>query len=205
MTRDIYVFGSIIRGEIHPSSDVDVLVIENDSDRSRYPKSWSVYSEDLIRHYHSTGRLFAWHLHLESRCIFSERDRPLLDTLGQPAPYVDARDDLESLAMALANSVQELSNGSPSCIFELGLVHTCMRDIAMSASWHLLPRPCFSRDAPYKIGVPPPIDYDIYRGLTEMRHASTRGAVPTFDARSLIDAVLEAEIERWVAVVRSAI
>ena len=70
MTHEIYIFGSMTRGEVSPSSDADVLVIQDDSNQSLFPPSWSVYSKKTIETYFSTGRLFAWHLHFEAVRVY---------------------------------------------------------------------------------------------------------------------------------------
>ena len=70
MTHEIYIFGSMARGEVSPSSDTDVLVIQDSSDQNSFPPSWSVYSMKTIETYFAAGRLFAWHLHLEAVRVY---------------------------------------------------------------------------------------------------------------------------------------
>src|SRR3546814_18239346 len=37
-------------------------------------------------------------------------------------------------------------------VYEFGLLYVCVRNIAMSASWHLCPQPDFTRYAPLHLG-----------------------------------------------------
>jgi len=61
--REYFVFGSVCRGESDKGSDVDVLVISNETAaKNELPAQWSVYSPRRIRMLFSRGTLFAWHL-----------------------------------------------------------------------------------------------------------------------------------------------
>ena len=150
MNHEIYIFGSTVRGESAIDSDIDVLAIPSDGETaSSYPPTWSVYSRDTLADYFAQGRLFAWHLYLESRVVFSASDRPWLQSIGAPAEYTTAKTDIETLGGLLRRSVSEIKKGTPSLVYEMGLIYTAVRDIAMSASWKLMGKPCFSRRAPY--------------------------------------------------------
>ena len=107
MSHELYIFGSICRGEISPTSDVDVLVVPFSDDRSYFPSNWSIYTPELLREYFSQGRLFAWHLHLEARNIFTSNVQPYLTVLGEPAPYSTMRSDIDDLEKLQ----QEIDNG----------------------------------------------------------------------------------------------
>jgi hypothetical protein len=88
-------------------------------------------------------------------------------------------------------------------IFELGLVHTAMRDIAMAASWKLLRRPTFARDAPFALPVPSPLRRDTYEQAMLARHRSTRGIPVIPDSSAVARAVLDADMSGWVDDIRS--
>lgn len=178
MSHDIYIFGSAVRGEVGQSSDIDVLVIPTDAvSPNVYPASWSIYSRDTIRSYYKEGRLFAWHLHLESHCIYKADSKHWLETLGRPADYKTARQDVANLTELLRDSLLELQRGTESTIYELGICYTALRDIAMSASWHLTGRPCFSRQAPFMLpGASIPVRRDVYEQAMMARHFSMRGS-----------------------------
>ncbi|MCO5095664.1 MAG: nucleotidyltransferase domain-containing protein [Xanthomonadaceae bacterium] len=205
MSHEIYVFGSICRGESTPTSDVDVLVVPLEVDSSQFPQNWSVYSPELLSEYFKAGRLFAWHLHLEAKCVFSLRSEPFLASLGPPAPYSTIVEDTDDLEVLLNEALNELAAGTQNVIYELGIAYTAIRDLAMSASWSLLARPCFSADAPYRLPVDPPLPRDIYHQAMVARHASTRGSQLTFDPTSTAQIVTKAPLENWVATLREAI
>lgn len=203
MTHEIYIFGSMTRGEVSPSSDADVLVIQDDSNQSLFPPSWSVYSKKTIETYFSTGRLFAWHLHLEAVRVYPRSGSGLLAELGKPAPYSSMAEDLADLRLLLQDSLFELQNGSPSPIYELGLAYTAIRDIAMAASWTMLPRPSFSRYAPYDLSVRCPLPLALYETAMCARHASTRGSAQPRDYDLAANHMKAFPILEWAESVRS--
>ena len=205
MSHEIYVFGSICRGESTPTSDVDVLVVPFKADGSRFPQSWSVYSPELLTEYFKAGRLFAWHLHLEAKCVYSPRSESFLEILGAPAPYSTIVDDIEDLDALLNEALAELASGTENVIYELGIVYTAIRDLAMSASWSLLGSPCFSADAPYRLPLDPPLPRDVYDQTMVARHASTRGSQFNLDPTSTAKFVTNAPLKNWVASLREAI
>ena len=204
MTHDLYIFGSAVRGEVSSSSDIDVLAIPLSGGPRNYPNSWSVYSPETIESYFRAGRLFAWHLHLEAKCIFSSSSVPYLSSLGAPTPYSSAKEDIDDLAGMLHQSLFEIRNKTNSLIYELGIAYTAIRDIAMAASWSLMDRPCFSRDAPYIIPIPCPISVEVYQGAMLARHCSTRGSENEIDAEQIGEKLLASPIISWVEDIRSA-
>lgn len=205
MSHEIYVFGSICRGESTPTSDVDVLVVPFEVHSSQFPQSWSVYSPELLTEYFKAGRLFAWHLHLEAKCVYSPRSESFLASLGSPAPYSTIVDDIDDLDALLNEALTELASGTDNVIYELGIAYTAIRDLAMSASWSLLRSPCFSVDVPYRLPIDPPLPRDVYHQTMMARHASTRGSQLNFDPMSTAKIVTNAPLENWVASLREAI
>lgn len=205
MSHDIYVFGSTCRGEVTPTSDVDVLVVPFSRNRSQYPHEWSVYTPEVIKEYFNKGRLFAWHLYLEAKCVHCYGDQPFLSSLGPPAPYSTITDDIDDLEVLLKESLNELTNGTSNVVYELGIAHTAIRDIAMCASWAMLEQPCFSADAPYRLPVECPLEYSIYSLIMLARHSSTRGIKIDFDPTYAVRAITEAPLTKWVDSLREAI
>lgn len=200
MSHEIYLFGSLTRGDITPTSDVDVLLIPEGRDTAdNYPPNWSKYSRDTIADYFKNGRLFAWHLYLEAKCIFSELENPWLFSIGAPSQYLSARDDIIQLRELLLNSLSEIRHGSPNLVYEYGLVYTALRDIAMSASLRLSGAHDFSRMAPYSLSLKCPLDLAIYQLSIEARHSSTRGTtmpgISDEDSFLLLATPLDAWIE----------
>ena len=118
MTHEIYIFGSMTRGEVSASSDADVLVIQDNCNQNSFPPSWSVYSRNTIETYFSAGRLFAWHLHLEAVRVYPRSGLGFLAQLGEPAPYASMAEDLADLRLLLHDAVLELRGDSPSPIYE---------------------------------------------------------------------------------------
>jgi len=206
MSHDIYIFGSVVRGEVEITSDVDILVVPfEEEQRERFPKEWSVYSTKIINEYFSCGRLFAWHLFLESKCIHSHNGTPYLETLGEPSSYLTALRDIDELEELLRQSLAEIRSGTNSLIYELGITYTAIRDIAMSASWALMKRPCFSRNAPFMLPLPCPLSSAAYNGSMLARHSSTRGVDPVIDTIKISQELLRAPIIPWIQSLRKAI
>lgn len=203
MTHEIYIFGSMTRGEVSSSSDADVLVIQDSPKSDSFPHSWSVYSKKTIESYFADGRLFAWHLHLEAVQVYPRSGSGFIADLGTPAPYCSLAQDLDDLQLLLENSLFELQNGSPSPIYELGLTYTAIRDIAMAASWSMLARPSFSRYAPYELPVRCPLPLAIYEIAMRARHASTRGTAEPNEYDLAVNHLRTSPILEWVESVRS--
>jgi len=205
MIHDLYIFGSAARGEVSPTSDIDVLVIPLGDGRPEYPDAWSVYSPAIIQSYFQSGRLFAWHLHLEAKCIHSANPTPFLSSLGTPAPYSSAGEDIDDLEGLLRDSLGEIRSQTTNLIYELGITYTAIRDIAMAASWALLERPCFSRNAPFLLPCPCPISREAYRGAMLARHSSTRGSDHDIEIEDIAKELLAPPILSWVRDIRSTV
>jgi hypothetical protein len=202
--HELYIFGSITRGEVSLTSDVDILVIPlGPQRRESYPDQWSVYSAQVVESYYRLGRLFAWHLHLEAKCLYSPTADNLLSRLGPPAPYTTYREDIDDLESIMNEALSEIRRGTNSLVYELGIVHTAVRDIAMSASWKLLGVPTFSRNSPYLLSLDCPLPQDVYHAAMLARHNSTRGAETPVDADATATALLAAPLTEWVAHIRS--
>lgn len=204
MKQEIYIFGSAVRGEVSPTSDTDVLVIQDKPTPEAFPNSWSVYSKRTIEDYYQEGRLFAWHLHLEAVEIFPREGRNFLNRLGPPSVYMKIAEDFEDLRLLLQDSLSELAAGSESPIFELGIAYTAIRDMAMAASWHLLPKPTFGRYAPYELPVYCPIPREVYDIAMLARHASTRGFAEPTEYDAAIDYFRAPAVLEWVKLLWNA-
>lgn len=204
MNHELYVFGSVARGEVIPTSDIDILVIPFTSDRSLFPTEWSIYSPELVEEYFRMGRLFAWHLYLEARCIFTPNKTSFLAALGAPAPYSTMAQDILELESLLREAIEEIKSGTNSLVYELGIVYTAIRDIAMSASWAILEVPCFSRRAPYELPVPCPLPFEAYEDAMLARHSSTRGVEIRIDLERTTQEIVRAPWTQWVESLREA-
>lgn len=205
MIHDLYIFGSAARGEVSPTSDIDVLVIPLSNSQSGYPDAWSVYSPAIIQSYFKSGRLFAWHLHLEAKCIHSVHSTPYLSSLGAPAPYSSAGEDIDELEGMLRDSLSEIQSQTRNLVYELGIAYTAIRDIAMAASWALLDRPCFSRNAPFFLPSPCPLSEEVYKGAMLARHSSTRGSDHKIEIGHIAKELLASPILAWVRDIRNSV
>lgn len=191
------LFGSLARGEASSNSDVDILAILAEQDDARqYPPSWSTYRKDTLARLFDEGNLFAWHLYLESIPI-SPTHGGWFESLGTPRPYVRAKSDIRDLVGLLSTSLLELQNGTVNLCYELGLIHTALRDIAMSASWHLCDAPLFSRYSPYLLQPAIPLPREAYDVAVVARHATTRGATAPSLLEHAATALLGNPIVEW--------
>ena len=104
---------------------------------------------------HQNGHLFTWHVFRESKPL-DQKLRPteapdLIDTLGAPSVYQDARSDSGALLDLLDESVDSLGRDASSEVYEAGLLYVIARNLAIIASWRL-GNLCFSVHAPYVVG-----------------------------------------------------
>jgi hypothetical protein len=176
MNGEIYIFGSLITGNIDSGSDVDVLVIDESRYRNKYPSDWSFYTQERILELFKQGTLFAWHVYTESICIHPKDSEGFLYSIGKPSNYGNARSEIDSLLRIAIDSVNELKNNSPSWVFELGLIYMATRDIAMAASMQILGEFCFDKYAPFFItGNQFPLNKKEYFQIMNCRRATTRG------------------------------
>ena len=198
MSYEIYIFGSAVRAEVAKNSDVDVLVITDEvEEKSTFPAAWSIYSKKSIEKLFSQGKLFAWHLYLDAKCIYSSKPTNFLEQIGEPAKYKDLIGDFSALGELLDDSLSEMKITN-SEVFEIGLIYTALRDIAMVASTALCDRPCFSRYSPYKIPLKTSLPKDLYESMIEARLTSTRGLEFTGDTSKIIDELVSYDIKLWV-------
>lgn len=179
---DIYAFGSVVSGEFDEGSDTDILAIESPFDENRYPSDWSVYSRDRIKELYSRGTLFAWHLHLEAVPIFSSASGGFLESIDPPAPYSEAKQEIQLLLTIAKTALAELASDTPSSIYELGILGVAIRDIGMAASHILNGNFCFSKFAPFLLrSAALPMNRDDYFFLIKCRRATTRGYHVNYD------------------------
>jgi hypothetical protein len=174
---ELYVFGSAASGEVDSESDLDVLVVLDDQERGgHFPPSWSVYSRSRVQNLYKLGTLFAWHLHLGAVKIFPRSAKGWISELGEPSPYSAAENEIGALIEIGADAVSELKNGTPSNVFELGIMYLVSRDIAMAASQIVLGAFTFSRFAPFQFKNPMfPLELAEYQYGMSCRRATTRG------------------------------
>ncbi len=205
----LYLFGSAARNELQPNSDIDVLVIGYEGDRARLKAQLDAYTQDRfgqeasiswygherIEEMYRTGHLFAWHLFQEAQLLPVPNNVDFLTGLGEPAPYPDARDDIESLVEIMEDSIATIQAEGGSLIYEAGVQYICIRNIAISLTAHWTQRPDFSRYSPFHPEItrrkPIPISREEYVSLLLSRKASMNGTVPpALDREGILSTLL---------------
>jgi len=171
----IYVFGSLCRGEMDINSDIDLLVVLSKKDERFDADRYSIYSYDKLAHNWARGAPFAWHLHTESRLIYSDDGHDYLASLGQPSRYREARSDCRRFFEVYSAASQQFNLGQ-EVVFELSTMFLAIRNIATCYSLHAGSNPRFGRHSAIQLGdkslVIDPLAYD---ALVRARILSTRG------------------------------
>lgn len=174
MSMHIYAFGSICRGEIDLGSDVDLLACVDGPAHQFDPGKFSIYRYDRLRALWREGNPFAWHLHLESRLLFSPDDSDFLEDLGRPARYSAGTKDCAKFKKLFESSYQELTQLSNSTTFHLSCMFLAIRNFATCHSL-ALGKPIFSRQSPFLLNPVLNMDPKAFSVLTRARLLSTRG------------------------------
>ncbi|MGF6770618.1 hypothetical protein P3T18_003097 [Paraburkholderia sp. GAS199] len=201
----IYAFGSVCRGEIDFGSDVDLLACTDGPASHIDPQKYSIYRYERLRAIWEEGNPFAWHLHLESKLLFSSDGLDFLTRLGQPAPYRAASADLDKFARLFERSHHELQNSSNSAVFHLSCMFLGVRNYATCyslSSGH----PVFSRNSPLMVQPTLQIDPAAYSILARARLLSTRGHGENILPQD-VSAVIEAAavVPSWMENLKSRI
>lgn len=196
----IYAFGSVCRGEIDISSDIDMLAIVNGYDLRFNPSNYSIYSYERIHDLWTQGNPFAWHLFLESKLIYSEDDIDHLKNLGEPSPYKSGVSDCEKFREIFLSASSSIENSDLTEIFDLSSVFLAIRNFATCYSLHSKVSPDFSRNSARNLGANSiPIDTATYTLFERARVLCTRGLGEVL-SRTEIDDAKNAlrEIDSWM-------
>ncbi|WP_367153717.1 hypothetical protein [Methylibium sp.] len=199
MTTHFYAFGSICRGEIDRSSDIDLLACVSSPSEDIDPETFSVYRHDRLRQLWRHGNPFAWHLHLESRLLFSSDGQDFIASLGLPSKYVNGPADCAQFARLFAESRSELLRTLNSATFNLSCMFLATRNFATCYSLHV-GKPCFSRNSPLIVDVPLAVQKTVFDVLSRARVLSTRGLGSTLSPTD-ISTVLSAApiVSDWMS------
>lgn len=203
MNMHIYAFGSICRGEIDLGSDVDLLACVDGPAEEIDNEKYSVYRYERIQALWKEGNPFAWHLHLESRLLFSPDGTDFLRDLGKPARYIANAEDCTKFQKLFDRSYLELRQSSNSATFHLSCIFLAIRNFATCHSLSL-GLPIFSRKSPLMVQPALDIDPQAFSILTRARLLSTRGYGETItheEVSTVIKAV--AIIPCWMEALRS--
>lgn len=193
MTTHLYAFGSICRGEIDPGSDTDLLACVAQPRPEIDQKKFSVYSYNRIRQLWDEGNPFAWHLHYESRLLFSSDGADFLGSLGAPSPYANAIEDCSKFNRLFVESYDALQGTENSKVFHLSCMFLATRNFATCYSF-TVGRPIFSRRSPLLIDRKLQIGEDAFNVLARARILSTRGYGDLLLDRDIFVAVQAAPI-----------
>ncbi|OFR68435.1 nucleotidyltransferase domain-containing protein [Neisseria sp. HMSC069H12] len=170
----IYAFGSICRGEYSQNSDIDILICINKDEYHEFsPEKFSIYHYERIAELWKEGNPFAWHLHLESKLIYSSNNIDFINTLGIPNSYRNIIIDFEKFKNLYIESKNDFMKGK-NIVFNLSCIFLALRNISTCYSL-VCKKPIFSRHSPLLIDNPIRIDESIFYILENARILSTRG------------------------------
>jgi hypothetical protein len=149
----IYAFGSVCRGDVSPTSDVDLLAIVDGYDDRFSLDDYSIYSYDRIREIWNEGNPFAWHLAFESKLLFaSDQSSDYLLSLSKPARYRNAHKDCQKFFLLFTEAENSIKLTDTTVPFDLSMVFLAIRNFATCFSLGNLDRPDFSRRSAIRIG-----------------------------------------------------
>lgn len=199
MSTQIYAFGSICRGEFDPLSDVDLLACVSEKNSSFDPEKFSVYTHKRIKEMWGNGNPFAWHLHLESKLIYSSTGVDFLKELEAPAEYTNGRNDCAQFLELLKSAKQNLSKSSNSPVFDISCIFLAARNFATCLSLSH-GKPVFSRRSPLLIDSPLGLSDSDFNLLVRARVLSTRGLGKNLTAEEInrVDTFVAPEIYNWM-------
>jgi len=176
MSQHIYAFGSVCRGEIDTSSDIDLLAIVHSFDDRFDPNQYSVYSYSRINELWKEGNPFAWHLYLESKLIYADDEYDFIKNKDRPSKYKNGIKDCEKFRDIFLASQKSLSESQLTQIYDLSTIFLSIRNFATCYSLTKLPTPDFSRNsAKNLVSDSVPIDEEAYHILERSRLLCTRG------------------------------
>ncbi|EGA65427.1 nucleotidyltransferase domain-containing protein [Vibrio brasiliensis] len=196
----IYAFGSICRGDIDIGSDVDMLIIAKGQLDNINPSDYSIYSYDRIKELWEQGNPFAWHLHLESKLVFSQDSSNFLSELGCPSAYSDGESDCVKFYEIFKSACFSINESALSREFDLSTVFLAMRNFASCYSLAYLQRPDFSRRSSINLGaLSVPIDREVFDVLESARILCTRGVGSSLTEPQVFAAIESlSQIEYWM-------
>jgi hypothetical protein len=172
----IYAFGSICRGEVEPNSDVDLLAIVDGHDARFSPDLYSIYSYKRAVEIWNEGNPFAWHLHSESRLLFSADGSDFIRSLGGPAPYKNWPRDGHKFRSLFEEARASLRERTESVVFDLSTVFLALRNFASCYALGVLGKPEFSRSSALRLGdCSLRMSQEAYSVLERARLLCTRG------------------------------
>jgi hypothetical protein len=196
----LYAFGSICRGDVSPSSDVDLLAVVDGFDERFDPNVYSIYSYQRIKEIWAEGNPFAWHLATESKLLFSADGSDLLRSLGNPSRYQTYRRDCDKFYQLFSDARASFTQNDATKVFDLSMVFLGIRNFATCFSLGYLQKPDFSRHSALRLGTSSlPIAVEAYTVFERARILCTRGqGLAITDGEEELAAQEFPVIEEWM-------
>ena len=196
--KNVYIFGSVVRGEIDQYSDIDLLLITDELTQNIDLNKYSIYSSNRIKELYVEGNPFAWHLYYESKLVYTSEQDFLL-SLGKPSDYANCISDLLKFKTLFDDSKASIKENNFSLIFDLAMIFLAIRNFATCYTLGFYEIPIFSRLTFEKLtDYPLKLDNEIKEILMMSRISSTRGIEYILEDKSLT--LLESnlyKIENW--------
>ena len=174
MSEHIYAFGSVCRGEVDPSSDIDLLACLSKPKPEFDPEKFSIYKYERLKELWLEGNPFSWHLHLESKLLFSSDGSDFLSDLGEPSKYLKSIDDCIKFHQLFIESYNSLVQSSNSATFHLSCMFLATRNFATCYSLGN-DKPLFSRLSPLQLENKLTVKHEDFNVYARARILSTRG------------------------------
>lgn len=156
VSSEIWLFGSVARGDLDARSDVDVLIAGPAEgaglDELAYPsEALSVvqYSWSELEHMAGYGSLFLQHVRAEGRPVVAATPSRLRALMATMSSYSRADRELTSFVRVLDDVERSLSaDHSPA--FELSVIATALRH-ACILGCNAIGRPTFGRNSAFEV------------------------------------------------------
>ncbi|PPC53481.1 hypothetical protein AbaHEU2_06930 [Acinetobacter baumannii] len=167
------------------------ILKETDNSTTLDPNKFSIYTEEKIKDYWSSGNPFSWHLFLESSLVYSDNKKDFLKSLGKPKAYTDGIKDMLKFQNIFFDSLNGLVSNEFTYLFELSTIFLCIRNFATCYSLHKN-QPNFSRNSALSLGGKSlNINPNVYNILEESRLLATRGYGKIYPKSDINKIVLE--------------
>lgn len=198
----IYAFGSVCRGEIDVSSDIDMLAIVDGLDARFDSNDYSIYSYARLIELWQEGNSFAWHLYLEAILVHSSDNTDYLRGLGEPNKYKKGASDCKKFHEIFLCAKKSIEESSLTEIFDLSSVFLAIRNFATCYSLHSSAKPIFSRNSALCLGSDSlDINQDVYDIFERARILCTRGLGEILSHDEICKAKLSLEeIGSWMKI-----
>lgn len=206
--REIYLFGSVARGDQDEQSDVDILIVIDDCSEDDYikykkeyasilqiPVSWiSLYRKKKILKMHEKGSYFLWHLKQEGKVLYSRENE--LDKLFSTLPrYRSMKEDIKEYQQILDDVKEELHNVYLCIEYELSVLASLVRNTCIMLSY-LNNRFDFSRNQVVKYCID---KYQIDISLEEYKALYQYRSYETGKIQEVVKGKID-DINKWVKV-----